>query len=40
LPWRTVKGFDYAALVHAMEMVIVKPDGIDVVMKYGQVANP
>jgi hypothetical protein len=39
LPWRTVEEFDSDALVQAVERVIIKPDGVDVVMKYRQVAN-
>jgi hypothetical protein len=39
LPWRTVEEFDSDALVQAVERVIIKPNGIDVVMKYRQVAN-
>jgi hypothetical protein len=39
LPWRSVEEFDSDALVGAVERVVVKPDGVDVVMKYRQVAN-
>lgn len=39
LPWRSVEEFDSDALVNSVERVIIKPDGIDVVMKYRQVAN-
>jgi len=34
-----VEEFDTHALVGAIERVVIKPDGIDVVMKYRQVAN-
>lgn len=39
LPWRSIDEFDSDALVGAVERVVIKPDGIDVVMKYQQVAN-
>lgn len=39
LPWRSVEEFDSDTLVNAVERVVVKPDGIDVVMKYRQAAN-
>ncbi|MFA6774023.1 MAG: zinc ribbon domain-containing protein, partial [Sphaerochaeta sp.] len=39
LPWRSVEEFDSDALVNAVERVVIKPDDIDVVMKYRQVAN-
>ena len=39
LPWRSVEEFDSDALVDAVERVVIKPDGIDVVMKYQQAAN-
>ncbi|HCS37743.1 MAG TPA: hypothetical protein DIW48_13975 [Sphaerochaeta sp.] len=39
LPWRSVEQFEFDALVSAVERVVIKPDGIDVVMKYRKVAN-
>jgi hypothetical protein len=39
LPWRSVEEFDSAALVDAVETVVIQPDGIDLVMKYRKVAN-
>jgi hypothetical protein len=39
LPWCSVEEFDSDALANAVERVIIKPNGIDVVMKYRQVAN-
>jgi hypothetical protein len=39
LHWRSVEEFDSAALVDAVDRVVIKPDGVDVVMKYRQVAN-
>jgi DNA invertase Pin-like site-specific DNA recombinase len=39
LPWRSVEEFDSDTFVDAVERVVVKPDGIEVVMKYRQVAN-
>ena len=39
LPWRSVEEFDSDALVHTVARVVIKPDGVDVVMKYRQVAN-
>jgi hypothetical protein len=39
LPWRTVEEFDSDALVQAVERVIIKPDCVEMVMKYRQVAN-
>ncbi|MDD3996948.1 MAG: hypothetical protein WCR91_07530 [Sphaerochaetaceae bacterium] len=39
LPWRSVEEFDSDALVCAVERVVIKLDGVDVVMKYRQVAN-
>jgi hypothetical protein len=39
LPWQSIKEFDSDAMVGAIERVVIKLDGIDVVMKYRQVAN-
>ena len=39
LPWRSVEEFDSDALVQAVERVVIKPDDIEVVMKYRQVVN-
>ena len=39
LPWRSVEEFDSDALVGAVEKVVIKPDTLDVVMKYRHVAN-
>ena len=39
LPWRSVEEFDSDALVQAVERVVIKPAGIDVMMKYRQAAN-
>jgi hypothetical protein len=36
LPWRSVEEFDSDALVEAVERIVIKPDGIDVVMKCQQ----
>ena len=38
LPWRSVDEFDSDVLAAAVEMIVVKPDGLDV-MKYRQAAN-
>jgi hypothetical protein len=37
--WRLIEEFDSDALVDAVDRVVIKPDGIEVVMKYQQVAN-
>ncbi|HKM06058.1 MAG TPA: hypothetical protein VJ869_03625 [Sphaerochaeta sp.] len=39
MPWCSVEEFDFDALVGAVERVVIKADGFDVVMKYRQVAN-
>jgi hypothetical protein len=39
LPWRSVEEFDIDILADMVEKIVVRPDGIDVVMKYQQVAN-
>jgi hypothetical protein len=39
LPWRTVEEFDSDTLVGTVERVVIKPDCVDVVVKYRQVAN-
>jgi hypothetical protein len=39
LPWRSVEEFDSDTLINAAERVVIKPDGIEMVMKYCQVAN-
>ena len=39
MPWRSIEEFDSDALVGAVERVVIKPDGVDVVMKYRQAAN-
>ncbi|MBI9095632.1 MAG: zinc ribbon domain-containing protein [Sphaerochaeta sp.] len=39
LQWSTVDEFDADALANSVERIVVKPDGVDVVMKYRQTAN-
>jgi len=39
LPWRSVEEFDSDTLVGAVERVVIKPDDIEMVMKYKQAAN-
>ncbi|MDX9940051.1 MAG: hypothetical protein RBT44_08870 [Sphaerochaetaceae bacterium] len=37
--WRSIEEFDSDTLVNSVERVVIKQDGIDVVMKYRQMAN-
>jgi len=39
LPWHSVEEFDIDVLADMVERIVVKPDGVDVVMKYRQVTN-
>jgi hypothetical protein len=39
LPWQSIEEFDSDTLINAAERVVIKPDGIEMVMKYRQVAN-
>jgi hypothetical protein len=39
LPWRSVEEFDIDILGDMVEKIVVRPDGIDVVMKYRQAAS-
>ena len=39
LPWHSVKKFDSDVLADAVERIVIKPDGIDVVMKYREATN-
>lgn len=39
LPWSSVEDFDGDTLADSVERIVVKPEGIDVVMKHRQAAN-